>query len=63
MMTSKILKFEFIKKTNSNYFKNQILFFLQVNSSVYPFKPQYHKMVKHTQTIRWQIANELFERV
>ena len=28
----------------------------------YPFKRQSHKMVKHTQTIRWQIADELFER-
>ena len=27
------------------------------------FKRQYHKMVKHTQTIRWQIADELFECV
>ena len=29
----------------------------------YPFKRQFHKMVKHTQTIRPQIANELFECV
>ena len=28
-----------------------------------PFKRQFHKMVKHTQTNRWQIADELFERV
>ena len=27
------------------------------------FKCQFHKMVKHTQTIDWQIANELFECV
>ena len=26
------------------------------------FKRQFHKMVKHTQTIRRQIADELFER-
>ena len=26
-------------------------------------KCQPHKMVKHTQTIRWQIANDLFECV
>ena len=26
-------------------------------------KRQYHKMVKHTQTIRQQIANELFDCV
>ena len=29
----------------------------------YPFKRQSHKMVKHTQTIRRQIADELFECV
>ena len=29
----------------------------------YHFKGQHHKMVKHTQTIRWQIAEELFESV
>ena len=28
-----------------------------------PFKRQYHRMVKHTQTIRWRIADELFECV
>ena len=28
-----------------------------------PFRRQFNKMVKHTQTIRQQIANELFERV
>ena len=28
-----------------------------------PFKRQSHKMVKHTQTIRRQIADELFECV
>ena len=30
---------------------------------VYPFKHQFHKMVKHTQTISRQIADELFECV
>ena len=29
----------------------------------WPFKRQCHKMVKHTQTIRRQIADELFEYV
>ena len=29
----------------------------------YPFKRQSHKMVKHNQTIRQQIADELFECV
>ena len=29
----------------------------------YPFKRQYHKMVKRTQTIRRQITDELFECV
>ena len=28
-----------------------------------PFKRQYHKMVKHTQAIRRQIADKLFECV
>ena len=28
-----------------------------------PIKRQFHKMVKHSQTIRWQIADELFECV
>ena len=28
-----------------------------------PLKRQFHKMVKHTQTIRQQIADELFESV
>ena len=28
-----------------------------------PFKRQFHKIVKHTQTIRRQIADELFECV
>ena len=31
--------------------------------STLPFKRQFHKMVKHTQTIRRQIADELFECV
>ena len=30
---------------------------------LYHFKRQFHKMVKHTQTIRRQIADELFECV
>ena len=30
---------------------------------LYPFKRQSHKMAKHTQTIRRQIANELFDCV
>ena len=29
----------------------------------YPFKRQSHKMVKHTQTIRRRIADELFDCV
>ena len=29
----------------------------------YPFKRQSHKIVKHAQTIRWQLADELFECV
>ena len=29
----------------------------------YPFKRQFHKMVKHTQTILWQFPDELFECV
>ena len=39
---------------------------LQVNANFFifqPFKRQYHKMIKHTQTIRPQFADELFERV
>ena len=28
-----------------------------------PFKRQPHKMVKHTQAIRWQFADDLFECV
>ena len=38
----------------------------RINSSTYftyPFKRQSHKMVKHTQTIRRQFADELFECV
>ena len=35
------------------------MFFLKY----YPFKRQNHKMVKHTQTIHRQIADELFECV
>ena len=31
--------------------------------SLQPFKRQPHKMVKHTQTIRRQFADELFECV
>ena len=30
---------------------------------IYPFQCQFHKMVKHTQTIRRQFADELFECV
>ena len=30
---------------------------------LYPYKRQPHKMVKHTQTIRRQFADELFECV
>ena len=29
----------------------------------YPFKRQINKMAKHTQTIRWQFAYQLFECV
>ena len=32
-----------------------------VLSTFQPFKRQSHKMVKHTQTIHWEIADELFE--
>ena len=32
-------------------------------SLILTFKRQFHKMVKHTQTIRRQIADELFECV
>ena len=37
------------------FFYNQRIFFNL------PFKRQFHKMVKYTQTIRRQIPNELFE--
>ena len=42
-----------------------MLYMLGLNEFSYsqPFKCQFHKMVKHTQTIRRQIANELFECV
>ena len=30
-------------------------------NEIEPFKPQPHEMVKHTQTIRRQFADELFE--
>ena len=33
------------------------------NQTDQPFKHQFHKMVKHTQTIRRQFADELFECV
>ena len=46
------------KETNSRKRKTQKS---KVNTS--PFKRQIHKMVKHTQTIRRQIADELFECV
>ena len=36
---------------------------IHVSKLAWPFKRQSHKMVKHTQTIRRQIANELFECV
>ena len=36
---------------------------LQTSLLIYPFKRQFYKMVKHTQTIRRQIADELFECV
>ena len=32
-------------------------------TGLYPFKRQFHKMVEHTQPIRRQIADELFEFV
>ena len=38
-------------------------FMKNVKGSSNPFKCQYHKIVKHTQTIRRQIANELFKCV
>ena len=31
--------------------------------SLNPLKCQYHKKVKHTQTIHWEISNKLFECV
>ena len=37
-----------------------LYFFFQIDCSLFN---QFHKMVKHTQTIRWQFANELFECV
>ena len=40
------------------HFINLPLFVFIVHSL---FKRQFHKIVKHTQTIRWQIADELFE--
>ena len=35
----------------------------EVCLEIWPFKGQPHKMVKHTQTIRRQFAEELFECV
>ena len=37
--------------------------FWEQRAPLWPFKRQFHKMVKHTQTIRRQIAGELFECV
>ena len=35
----------------------------QAAIGAYPFNRKSHKMVKHTQTIRWQFGDELFEYV
>ena len=37
--------------------------YIETENSFWTFKRQYHKMVKHTQTIRRQIADELLECV
>ena len=37
--------------------------YIILNSVINTFKQQPHKMVKHTQTIRRQFADELFECV
>ena len=34
-----------------------------IQSGSLTFKHQHHKIIKHIQTIRWQIADELFECV
>ena len=38
-------------------------FYREQQTCIYPFKRQPYKMVKHTQTIRRQAADELFECV
>ena len=47
-----------------SYWENLLQFWMLLSkASVNPFKHQSHKMVKHTQTIRRQSADELFECV
>ena len=36
---------------------------LEVVPSIYDLKRQFHKMVKYTETIRWQFAHELSQCV
>ena len=36
---------------------------VKARENALPFKHQFHKMVKHTETIRRQFADELFECV
>ena len=47
----------------SNLCLQEIQQFRGFKIDFYPFKHQSHKMVKHTQTIRRQFADELFECV
>ena len=48
--------------------QKQFFYFYEENEKTWvtlglPFKRQFHKMVKHTQTIRRQFPDELFECV
>ena len=39
---------------------DQLKVLRRISNDKYPFKRQSHKMIKHTQTIRRQFADELF---
>ena len=62
---TKFLAFEFTGMFHES-FKNQFNWNLKLKHTVkltLTFKRQFHKMVKHIQTIRRQSADELFECV
>lgn len=62
-----------VKKITINFLQNMHYFSAVCSNNLsltfryykdfYPFKRQAHKMIKHTQPLRWQIADKWFDWV